>query len=128
MIPHLTDRYNTLVKGEPRSALHELDVGNNAGRDGRMRRGGAAGTGGRVTPPSSASSDEEWEVEASGMRTTAKAGEKGGEGDDGEVNGEAVRAALRKWSGQLVVKTVSFAAGFAVMTVGLWGDRGSMAY
>ena len=80
-----------------------------------------------MTPPSSASSDEEWEVEASGMRTATTKGKDGaavGEGgeDDGNVNGEAVRAAVKKWSSQLTVKTVSYAAGFAVMVVGLWGD------
>lgn len=81
-----------------------------------------------MTPPSSASSDEEWEVEASGMRTATSKGKDGGAvggaggEDDGNVNGEAVRAAVKKWSNQLTVKTVSYAAGFAVMVVGLWGD------
>ncbi|KAG8525709.1 uncharacterized protein KY384_000469 [Bacidia gigantensis] len=119
-IPHVTDLYGFImgfagVKGE----------GANGGGYSPKMFGGKLGNGNGGS--SGASSDEEWEVEASGMRTKSAATKGKGraltpESEVEDVNGETVKQGIREWSRSTVYKGASWALGFGIMVVGMWGD------
>lgn len=73
---------------------------------------------------SGSSSDEEWEVDASGMRVPGNRTPGGSSASDeeGEVNGESVREGMRRWGQGVARRGVVWGVGFAIAVVGLWGD------
>lgn len=79
-----------------------------------------------VSSSSSGAADEEWEVDASGLRGGAGGNrtplDSGSEEEGGEVNGESVREGMRSWGQGIARRGVVWGVGFAVAVVGLWGD------
>ena len=75
---------------------------------------------------SSSSADEEWEVDASGMRVPGNrtpAGDSSASDEEGgEVNGESVREGMRRWGQGVARRGVMWGVGFAIAVLGLWGD------
>lgn len=86
--------------------------------------GNGKGAGSRTPTSSDGGSDEEWEVEASGMRTTTKPTTSGATVGKNEeaVNGEAVRERVKVLRRGLMAQGISYAVGFSIMVVGIWGD------
>ena len=72
-----------------------------------MMCGGAAAQKKLATDGTPETSDEEWED---------------GGAKSGELNGEVVREGMESWRNVMAGRTAVWAIGWALATVGLWGD------